>query len=120
MPYKIAIASSDGKVVNQHFGRADRFHIVQVDEHNEYQLVEIRNRPPICQGGNHDEVSLEENANALSDCSYVIVSRIGAVAENVLNQRGIAVYTIPDLIDEAITRLISYIQIDELMNSFGK
>lgn len=33
---KIAVASTDGKVVNQHFGRADTFYILETDENNNF------------------------------------------------------------------------------------
>ena len=35
MAYRIAVASTDGIVVNQHFGHAERFHIIELDAETE-------------------------------------------------------------------------------------
>ena len=40
MSYKVAFASTDGKVVNEHFGRARQFHIVEIDD-KDYKLERI-------------------------------------------------------------------------------
>ena len=47
--YQIAVASTDGKVVNQHFGKAERFYIARgdPDEHT-YHWVEERKVQRIC------------------------------------------------------------------------
>ena len=43
MAYRIAVASTDGIVVNQHFGHAERFHIVELDAETEkYEYTETR------------------------------------------------------------------------------
>ena len=45
MAYKIAFASSDGKVVNQHFGRTKQFLIVEIDG-KDYKYIETRVNEP--------------------------------------------------------------------------
>lgn len=40
MSYKIAIATSDGKFVNQHFGRANQFLIVELKGDGSYEVLE--------------------------------------------------------------------------------
>ena len=40
MAYKVAFLSSDVKVVNQHFGRAKQFLIVEIED-KDYKYVEI-------------------------------------------------------------------------------
>jgi len=42
MTKRIAVASSDGKVVNQHFGWADKFYII--DAHSREQQIHRKNR----------------------------------------------------------------------------
>lgn len=120
MSYKVAVASTDGRVVNQHFGRADTFYIIEVFDTQNYKLVEIRETESVCQSGNHDELELKEKVLQIADCTYVLVSRIGLGAENVLNQQGITAFTIPDFINEAVTKMIAHIEIDELIKSFVK
>jgi len=120
MSYKIAVASTDGKVVNQHFGKADQFYIIEVDEDNRYELVELRKLPPVCQGGDHDDDAIQRNVKSLSDCQYVLVSRIGQRAENELEGQGISVYIIPDIIEDALNKLISYVEINNMINNLAK
>ncbi|MCD8010042.1 MAG: dinitrogenase iron-molybdenum cofactor biosynthesis protein [Lachnospiraceae bacterium] len=96
------MASTDGKVVNQHFGRADRFYIVEFCEKTHtLHLLEERRLAPVCRGGDHEEKSLREQAEQLADCRYVLVSRIGRRAETELERRGIQVFEIPGVIEEA-------------------
>jgi predicted Fe-Mo cluster-binding NifX family protein len=115
MSYKVAVASSDGKVVNQHFGRAEQFLIVEVDENGLYELIELRKINRVCKSGGHDEEDMKKRIEELIDCKYVLVSRIGQGAENALEASGISVYEIPDFIEDAITKLISYIEINKLI-----
>jgi nitrogen fixation protein NifX len=120
MSYKIAVASTDGKVVNQHFGRADQFYIIEVNEEDKFEPIELRKLPPICQGGDHDEAAMQRNVKLLSDCEFVLVSRIGHIAENALNQQGISVYIIPDIIENAVAKLISYVKINKMISDIAK
>lgn len=46
--YKVAVASSDGIVVNQHFGRADTFFIYEVAGTGNYRFLETRTVTPVC------------------------------------------------------------------------
>ncbi|MBQ9608401.1 MAG: dinitrogenase iron-molybdenum cofactor biosynthesis protein [Lachnospiraceae bacterium] len=112
--YYVAVASSDKIVVNKHFGRADTFHIYGIAEDNSYKYIEKIELTPICEGGNHDENKLVKNAEELSMCRYVIVSRIGPGASSVLASKGITAMEIPDLIDNAINKVISYDEIQDL------
>lgn len=115
MPYKIAVASTDGKVVNEHFGRAKQFFVLEVKDDGKYEFLEIRRLPAVCDGGNHDDEAMKKNVEALSDCRCVLVSQIGQGAETVLESDGINVYVIPDYIDEAVNKLISYNEIDKMI-----
>lgn len=113
---KVAVASSDGKVVNQHFGRADKFYILETDEDTgTYKLVEERDNTPICHNGDHLDNQLNQIVLSLSDCQYVIVSRIGIIARNQLESAGIEIFEIPDVISEAIDRLVKYIKVKKLI-----
>lgn len=107
MSYKIAVASGDGKVINQHFGRATRFLIFEVTG-GEYRLEKLLDTKPFCESGEHDEGKLTSSAEALSGCRAVLVSQIGKGAEQMLNKNGIEAYAIGDLIENALVKLISY------------
>lgn len=115
MKYRIAVASTDGKVVNQHFGRADTFYIVESESGTgTYAYRETRRLLPICEGGYHDDNNLLETVQQLKDCHYVLVSRIGYLAQLVLEQHGIGVFELPGLIPEVIPKMTAYIELREL------
>ncbi|WOO37462.1 NifB/NifX family molybdenum-iron cluster-binding protein [Anaerocolumna sp. AGMB13020] len=108
MAYKIAIASTDGKVVNQHFGRAEYFYIGEVNDREEFRYLEERKLTPVCQGKEHEAEVLYNIAERLADCRYILVSQIGPSAEYVLNKKGITVLTIRHYIDSAVNKLMEY------------
>ncbi|MBP2045245.1 NifB/NifX family molybdenum-iron cluster-binding protein [Methanobacterium aggregans] len=53
---RVAVASSDGKYVNQHFGHAGQFLIFDVDRSGNYEFLELRENVPSCKGGEANEV----------------------------------------------------------------
>ena len=110
----VAIASSDGIVVNSHFGKTDKFYIYEVCEDN-ISFIEIREVEHVCNGGNHDEDKLEKNMQRISDCKYLLVSRIGNGAVTVAESYDIEPYEIPGEIRESIEQLIKYIKIKNLL-----
>ena len=71
MLQRIALVSSDGKVINQHFGHAEVFHIFDVDEKG-YSFVESRNTESCCNGQSHDVSRLERITELISDCKAAI------------------------------------------------
>ncbi len=112
--YKIAVASSDGIVVNNHFGRAKEFYIYQIDETEQLHFLEKRSLIPVCEAGNHDNERLRENLEELRDCKYLLVSKIGIGATNMAKSLGIESYEIPGIIEESVEQLIKYIKIKKL------
>ena len=116
MKYNIAVASSDGKLVNQHFGRAEKFLIVSVDdEERTFEYIETRALSPICHGGNHNESELQSVTDALKDCKYVLVSRIGQPSRLMLESKGIEAYELPGIIEESIESLLNYLEVQKLL-----
>ena len=64
----IAVASEDGKNVNRHFGKAEKFYIYESAE-DEINFIEIRNVSPGCSGcGNHNDSKIEANLEVIKDC----------------------------------------------------
>lgn len=112
--YRIAVASSDGIVVNSHFGRADKFYIYQTGKNEELSFIEERKVIPVCEGGNHDEGRLNDNLNRLKDCDFILVSKIGDGAAYAANQKGIESYEIPGVIQESVRQLLKYIKLKKL------
>lgn len=108
MPYKVAVASSDGKVINEHFGRSQQFLIFEITDDDKWSFVELRENIPPCGQGEHNENDMQRTVNLLSDCKKVLVSRIGLGAEQALKLKGITAYTIPDFIDDALNKLVAF------------
>ena len=104
MKYKVAVASSDGKIVNRHFGRADKFYIYEI-ANKTFSFIEERNTKAICNGGSHDEADFDSTIELLKDCKLVVVSQIGYAAEKYIAERGLMALEIPGFIDEVLEKL---------------
>ena len=108
MSYKVAFASSDGKVVNQHFGKADKFHIVEInDDEKKYKFLESRNNIPSCSNFQHSEDSLSNAIKVIKDCKAVFVAKIGPGAEAKVEANGIQAIEAPYFIDDILEKLIN-------------
>ncbi len=118
MSKKIAVATTDGKVVNEHFGRCRRFLVLEVDEEENILSSETRNVIPVCRCHEHDENELFETSQGLSDCEYVLCARIGQGAQNCLEAAGIKSFEIPGIITESVHRMLSFEKAEELICSF--
>lgn len=115
LKFRVAVATSDGIVVNQHFGRADKFRIYEVNQNNSIRFAEERNVVPLCQAGNHDPVQMQERSKEFADCKYVLVSKIGMGAANALEREGIIPMELPGMIEESIDRLVAYDEVQALL-----
>ncbi len=102
---RVAVASSDGKVVNNHFGRAERFLIVEISPDGASKFCGMREVLPLCSGGEHMEEELDQTMQVLSDCSVVLVSRIGSPMRHALEEKNIAVYELPEAIGDALAKI---------------
>jgi len=107
MSVRIAVATTDGKVVNEHFGRASAFYILELDEAG-YRLMEKRETAPVCAGGTHDDRAMGNTVALLGDCRAVLVSRAGPGAKRSLEIQGISVFEIGLPINEALDKLRAY------------
>ncbi|MCC8169597.1 MAG: dinitrogenase iron-molybdenum cofactor biosynthesis protein [Oscillospiraceae bacterium] len=108
MKYRIAIASTDGIVVNQHFGHAEKFHIVDIDaDALSYSFVETRDVERVCKGHFHHDSSFDKTAKALEDVHAILVAKIGNDASFQLERRGFNVYEAPFMIESVIEKIIN-------------
>lgn len=106
--YKVAVASTDGETVNQHYGRAEVFYIYDVDDNEGYDLTEKRTVSPVCMGGSHLKNEMEESVRRFLDCKYIAASRIGDGALSVMGGNGITGMELPGSIDDAILKIWKY------------
>lgn len=104
MKWKAAVASSDGKVINQHFGRAKEFLIFEITN-QDFQFLELRQNNPACGLGEHHEDAMTKTVELLSDCRVVLVSQIGPGAVEALRRKGIQAFAVPVFIEEALHKI---------------
>ena len=88
---RIAIASTDGITVNEHFGRADRFLVYEIDD-DSLEMIEEREIEPLSVGDpKHafDKLKFTQIADQINDCKKVYVVKIGDKPAEELNKLGI-------------------------------
>ncbi|MGN0739145.1 MAG: NifB/NifX family molybdenum-iron cluster-binding protein [Treponema sp.] len=110
--YKVAVATSDLKTVDTHFGHAQHFLIFEVDEETgAFEDVEERDVSAACAssascGGRvQDGDFMDLTARALEDVDYVLVAKIGPHAIRALARYDVTAYDIVLPIDEAISKI---------------
>ena len=106
MPRRIALASHDGKFIDTHFGRAERFAIVDLFPER-FELVELRNVRRACGPTGHDEGAFDAILDALSDCEALIVERIGYAAAQYVASKGMRVFEAPYPVEDVLFKLIA-------------
>ena len=110
MALKIAIATNDGKTVNAHFGSAAQIVIYQAEgtKWSEAETVTFENSTGAC-SGNHD--SAMERLLAVSDCGYIIASRIGSRIQRYFEYNKQKYFEMPGTeITVILTKILQYTQ----------
>ena len=116
MSYNIAISSTDGKFVNQHFGHTEKFIIVEVEQNQHYQFLKERKVKVPCSFGEHEENTLENAVRALADCKYVLCAQIGNGARETLEKNKIQVFAIAAFIHEALAQIMLHDEKQQLLD----
>ena len=83
---------------------------MQVVDNERFEFLEHRRVDPTCHSGNHDENHLAQTVEILSDCKYVLSSKIGRGAQIALQAKGITPLEIAHFIDYAMEKLMLYDQ----------
>ncbi|MFV0528235.1 MAG: NifB/NifX family molybdenum-iron cluster-binding protein [Lachnospiraceae bacterium] len=106
MVYKVAAASSDGKVINQHFGQAHRFFVAEIDtDTHTYEWIATREVSPACKTDGHSEEDFKRTLAELYDCKLLLVSRIGPAARAFVEEQGIKVIEVADLAQVCLEKI---------------
>ncbi len=109
-PYKIAVATKHGRLVDLHFGQAEEFAVYLVTDRG-FELTGSRRVAKYCGGpADCDDAGHKEAVvSMLADCDAVVSMRIGAQAVERLGRRGIrsleACYTVEDGLRRAVAEL---------------
>ena len=108
MSYLIAVATSDGEIIDTHFGHADNFLIIEVDDEGNYEEIEERDVRPACGGGECKMCSgslMNEIAERLKDVDFVLCAKSGPHAEEALRRYGIAMLDVVMPIARAVPKI---------------
>lgn len=112
--YKIAVATTDGESVNQHYGKSEEFYIYSVDDETGYDFIEKRKVVPVCMNGSHIKNQMEQSVEQFTDCRYVVASRIGEGASSALTTKGIIAMELPGSLDDAMLKVWKYNRVQGL------
>jgi predicted Fe-Mo cluster-binding NifX family protein len=113
---KIAVASSDGKTVDQHFGQACHFLIFQMGKEG-LKFLELREKSK--KPAYDHEYRWKRSLDILKDCKVIFCRRIGDEPRQELQKLGIEVVeskkeTIPIAVTHYLTNMINEIRLDEI------
>lgn len=106
----VAIASREGFLINQHLGEAPDLAVYTKDANGQVQMKERRKTPD--SGGGDSR--WEKLADSFSDCRAVLVNGIGEKPKKILESRGLKVYQIEGLLDDAATRVFEGSSLDAM------
>ena len=102
-----AVATSDGRLIDQHFGHTSKFVVYKATANNVQQQHEI-SIPRFCNGtdecGDNDK-NLEYITEALKCCDVIVVQRIGYLPLKHFEGCGIRVFQTCGLINEELIRI---------------
>lgn len=111
---KIAVASSDGKTVDQHFGQSCHFLIFQIGKKG-LEFIELRekSKKPVYD----HEYRWKRGLDVIKDCKVIFCRRIGEEPRKELEELGIEVVeskkeTIPGAITQYLTLMINGIKLE--------
>ncbi|MBL8435856.1 MAG: nitrogenase cofactor biosynthesis protein NifB [Zoogloea sp.] len=88
MKVLVAVATTGGGKVNQHFGHATEFQIYELTGAST-AFIGHRRVDLYCQGGYGEDEQLPSIVNAINDCHAVLVAKIGACPRDELKAAGI-------------------------------
>jgi predicted Fe-Mo cluster-binding NifX family protein len=104
MSIKIAAASNGGSKVDEHFGRATKFSVYEL-EGESLTFLEVRETDRICRNGEHNLTEMERTVNLIRDCPVLLVAKIGYGARAVVQEAGIKVFEANGSIETALKKL---------------
>jgi predicted Fe-Mo cluster-binding NifX family protein len=104
----IAVASKDGREINQHFGHAERFLIYEVAE-TEAKLVDEKKVQRYCTYDQDHPLRshvLKDIASALTGCRAVVCAQIGQAPQLEMERLGLETFVADGPIKPTLVELI--------------
>lgn len=109
MSYKVAVASTDGNIIDLHFGHADTFQIYSVSEQGS-KLIESRPVKKYCSGPRECSEDKIDILEAVSDCDAIISKVIGLSPKKKLEEMGVKVFSMVDTVDSSLKNVYSVLK----------
>lgn len=103
MTHRIAVASSNGKTIDLHFGQAYLFYIYDIYE-DHFERVEERKAVSVIA---HEPAGFSTILALLKDCEAIVVSKIGVGAVRQLTGTSIRVFEAPYPVEDVLNKLVS-------------
>ena len=104
---RLAVATSDGFTVNEHFGHAKFFRVYDINQ-NGYDFIEVRDAVAACQHRlGHDTTRFDKIIELLSDCDALLVQKIGEGAAAYLIAKNVRVFEVSGSIDAVLEKFIA-------------
>ncbi len=104
---RIAVATSDGFSVNEHFGHAKFFRVYDLGD-SDYTFLGVRDAVAACQHQlGHDTTRFDKIIELLSDCDALLVQKIGPGAAEYLIQKNVRVFEVSGSIDAVLGKFLS-------------
>lgn len=108
MGFRAAVTTSDGKLIDLHFGRTTRFLIIDVADDGAYSVVEWRDAPARDEAADGCLGWFAKVTDVLPDVQYVLTAAVGPKAHRALSAAGITPLESPEDLDEALAGLVRY------------
>jgi len=105
--HRIAAASTDGKTINEHFGKAAFFLIYEIGKKG-YTFIEERSVTPLNCNSEHTEENLASTITAFKDCTAVMAVKAGNPVKRAFEINGISVFEVSGSIDKVLAKLTAY------------
>ena len=107
---RIAVATSNGILVDQHFGQAKEFYIYESDGVS-VKFIEKREVMPYCKGSAECDFAAEDRIEriikTIKECGAVLALRIGDSPSKRLTAMGIRSITTYDRIEDAVRKAVN-------------
>jgi predicted Fe-Mo cluster-binding NifX family protein len=104
---RLAVATSDGFTVNEHFGHAKFFRVYDINQSGS-DFIEVRDAVAACQHRlGHDTTRFDKIIELLSDCDALLVQKIGEGAAAYLIAKNVRVFEVSGSIDAVLEKFIA-------------
>lgn len=105
----IAVTTSDGIMVDTHFGKAERFLVYEVGQGPPQLHGEVA-APPYCGGAAPGHSLMPEKlaaiSQALGECRVMVTAMIGEAPQSELERLGIAVHSLEAPVTEVLSEVV--------------